>query len=73
MVAKKKVKKSQATPVKVTNEETEAQFTSNHPDSKPPFRVRPNDSGFVEGIDPVRLNQLLDDLDVEEFLAKHPQ
>ena len=41
--------------------------------SKPPFRVRPNDSGFVEGIDPVRLNQLLDDLDVEEFLAKQSQ
>ena len=41
--------------------------------SKPPFRVRPNNSGFVEGIDPVRLNQLLDDLDVEEFLAKNPQ
>ena len=41
--------------------------------SEPPFRVRPNNSGFVEGIDPVRLNQLLDDLDVEEFLAKHPQ
>ena len=41
--------------------------------SKPPFRVRPNNSGFVEGIDPVRLNQLLDDLDVEEFLAKQSQ
>ena len=34
------------------------------------FRVRPNNSGLVEGIDTVRLNQVLDDLDVEEFLAK---
>ena len=34
------------------------------------FRVRPNNSGLVEGIDTVRLNQALDDLDVEEFLAK---
>ena len=34
------------------------------------FRVKPNDSGFVEGIDTVRLNQVLDVLDVEEFLAK---
>ena len=34
------------------------------------FRLRPNHSGFMEGIDTVRLNQVLDDLDVEEFLAK---
>ena len=47
--------------------------TSDNSNSKPPFRVRPNNSGFVEGIDPVRLNQLLDDLDVEEFLAKNPK
>ena len=48
-------------------------LTSDTSNSKPPFRVRPNNSGFVEGIDPVRLNQLLDDLDVEEFLAKNPK
>ena len=34
------------------------------------FRVKPNEGGFVEGIDTVRLNQVLDDLDVEEFLTK---
>ena len=34
------------------------------------FRVRPNHSGLVEGVDTVRLNQVLDDIDVEEFLAK---
>ena len=34
------------------------------------FRVKPNSSGFVEGVDTVRLNQVLDDIDVEEFLAK---
>ena len=34
------------------------------------FRVKPNSSGFVESIDSVRLNQVLDDLDVEEFLAR---
>lgn len=37
------------------------------------FRVKPNNSGFVEGVDTVRLNQVLDDLDVEEFLAKGGQ
>ena len=34
------------------------------------FRVRPNQSGFVEGIDPTRLSHLDDDLEDEKFLAK---
>ena len=38
-----------------------------------PFRVKPNNSGFVEGIDTVRLNRLLADTDVEEFLAKNAE
>lgn len=37
------------------------------------FRVKSNNSGFVEGVDTVRLNQVLDDMDVEEFLAKDGQ
>ena len=37
------------------------------------FHVKPNNSGFVEGIDTVRLNKVLGDLDVEEFLAKDGQ
>lgn len=36
-----------------------------------PFRVKPNNSGFVEGIDPLHLNRLLDELEAEEFLAKN--
>ena len=34
------------------------------------FTVKPNNSGFVEGVDHLHLNQLLADFDVEEFLAK---
>ena len=34
------------------------------------FRLRPNHSVLVEGIDTVRLNQALDDLNVEESLAR---
>lgn len=34
------------------------------------FRVKPNNSGFVEGIDTVRLNQLLADMDVENYLPR---
>ena len=41
--------------------------------AKPPFRVKPNNSGFVEGIDTVRLNQLLDDFDTEEFLSRQSE
>ena len=41
--------------------------------TKPPFRVKPNKSGFVEGVEQVRLNQLLADFDTEEFLAGHSQ
>ena len=47
--------------------------TSDNPGPKPPFRVKPNPSGFVEGIDHKHLNRLLDDLDVEEFLAKNAE
>lgn len=39
-------------------------------DSDPPFAVEPNASGFVAGVDSARLNQLLDDLDVEAFNAE---
>ena len=34
------------------------------------FRVRPNHSGLVEGIDPTRLSHLDDDLEDERILAK---
>ena len=41
--------------------------------AKPKFRVKPNKSGFVEGVDPLHLNRLLDDLSIEDYLAKNPQ
>ena len=37
--------------------------------AKPPFRVKPNNSGLAEGVDPLHLNRLID-VEVEEFLAK---
>ena len=39
-------------------------------EDRPVFRVKPNHSGFKPGIDPLRLNQLNDELEVEEFLRK---
>ncbi len=37
---------------------------------RPVYRVKPNHSGFAPGVDPMRLNQLNDELMVEEFLEK---
>ena len=39
-------------------------------EDRPVFVVKPNHSGFKPGIDPLRLNQLNDELEVEEFLRK---
>ena len=36
----------------------------------PPFKVEPFTSPFQPGVDPTRLNQLLDDLETEDFLGK---
>ena len=42
------------------------------PEPKPrePFRVVPHSFGFKPGIDVNKLNQLLDELDAQEFAAK---
>ena len=40
-------------------------------ESRPPrFRVVPNRSRLVPGVDPLRLNQLNDQLEVEDFAAE---
>ena len=37
---------------------------------RPKFRVVPNRSGLVPGVDPLRLNQLDDQLEAEDFAAE---
>ncbi len=39
-------------------------------EAQPAFVVRPHAAGFVAGVDPARLNQLIDDLDADEFNHK---
>jgi hypothetical protein len=39
-------------------------------DARKRFTVRPHDSEFRAGIDPGKLNQLVDQLEVEDFIAK---
>ncbi|MEO7736019.1 MAG: CopG family transcriptional regulator [Kofleriaceae bacterium] len=38
--------------------------------NRPRYKVEPHASGFRAGIDPGKLNQLLDQLEVEELVAK---
>jgi hypothetical protein len=38
-----------------------------------PFRVKPHSFGLRPGIDPNKLNQLLDQLEAEEFSKKMPR
>ena len=47
--------------------------TGDTPGAKPPFRVKPNHSGFTKEIDPLHLNRLLDELETEDFLTKNPE
>ena len=47
--------------------------TPKRADAKPPFRVKPNNSGLAEGVDPLHLNRLIDELAVDDFLAKNSE
>ncbi len=40
------------------------------PEDRPVFRVRTFRSGFRPGVDPMKLNQLNDQLEVEDFLEE---
>ena len=40
------------------------------PEERPVFRVRPHHGGFRPGIGPLKLNQLNDQLEVEDFLEE---
>ena len=41
------------------------------PKRAPRFRVKPHSSRLLPGIDPAKLNQLIDKLEVDAFIAKH--
>jgi hypothetical protein len=42
-------------------------------DAQPRYTLEPHPSGFRPGIDQGKLNQLFDQLEVEDFLAKGPR
>ena len=40
-------------------------------EAPPEYRVVPFRSGFLPGVDPMKLNQLNDQLEIEDFLEEH--
>ena len=42
-------------------------------EAEPDYEVRPHDSGFRPGVDPLRLNQLNDSLEAADFAGSPPQ
>ena len=56
----------------VVNETLRRGLAAQEAEDRPVFRVRPFRGGFRPGIDPLKLNQLNDELEVQAFLEKHP-
>lgn len=54
----------------VVNEALRAGLSATEKERRVRFRVEPHSFGFKPGIDTNKLNQLLDDLEAEEFLKK---
>lgn len=51
----------------IVNEALRRGLNLEHPEPRIPFRVEPHVSAFRTGIDPARLNQLVDALEVDAF------
>ena len=56
----------------VVNETLKAGLKSGTAAGEPPFRVKPHRCGFKSGVDPARLNQLYDELEIADFVAENP-
>ncbi len=41
--------------------------------ARPAFAVHPEACGFLPGVDPLRLNQLVDEMEVDRFVGEHVQ
>ena len=54
----------------VVNERLRLGFGLKKAKDRPPFRVKAHSSAFLPGIDQNKLNQLVDQLQVEEFIRK---
>jgi len=52
---------------KVINDRLRAGFGIKPDKARVPFRVKPHRSGYRSGVDALKLNQLVDELDAEDF------
>ena len=57
--------------MQVVNDTLRRGLAPETPEDRPVFRVRPFRGGFRPGIAPLKLNQLNDQLEVEDFLEEH--
>jgi hypothetical protein len=54
----------------IVNERLRLGFGLKKAKQRPPFRVKAHSSAFLPGIDQTKLNQLVDELEVDEFIRK---
>lgn len=54
----------------VVNERLRMGFGLKKNKQRPPFRVKAHSSAYQPGIDPTKFNQLVDELEVDEFIRK---
>ncbi|MBU3665152.1 MAG: hypothetical protein FGM15_04635 [Chthoniobacterales bacterium] len=54
----------------VVNERLRLGFGLKRDKQRTPFRVKAHSSAFLPGIDQTKLNQLVDELEVDEFIGK---
>ena len=69
---KQKMAKDKISLKRAVNDTLRAGF-SKPPAKLPKFAVKPKAMGIMPGIDYGKVNQFLDDLDVEEYLKRHPR
>ena len=58
---------------KVVNDTLRQGLSPALPEAGPDYRVRPHESGFRPGVDPMRLNQLNDSLEAADFAGSPAQ
>lgn len=67
---KRRMKERKITLKQAVNEALRRGLSNSKPQPAQPYRVKPWSFGFKPGIDPDKLNQLVDQLEVEAFLEK---
>jgi hypothetical protein len=67
---RRRLAQKKSTLKQVVNEALRAGLASTEKEHRTRFKVDPHSFQFKPGIDPNKLNQLLDDLEVEEFVKK---